>query len=100
MGPIQRLNECKGRLQVKMTTIEYDTAADYIDYPLLGDIKEHYPDADMYKLVEFVDELKRLIWDEEDRKSGFILFSENNINDMKSTIDSLIQALEEEEVDE
>ena len=31
MSTIKRLNKCKDRMSVEMTTIEYDTVADYID---------------------------------------------------------------------
>ena len=96
MSTIKRLNKCKDRMSVKMTTIEYDTVADYIDDGMLGDIKTHYPDMDMSKVIGAVDELKRLIWeDEECSESGFISFSENIINDITTAISELIKILEE-----
>ncbi len=83
---VTRLKSLKNRIKDKITYMEFDTIADYVEVGMQEDII-----SNGYDLQEYVSTLKNLLWDM-DESSGYTL--RTNTQKIHDVIDSIISKLQ------
>ena len=83
---VTRLKSLKNRIKDKMTHMEFDTIADYVEVGMQEDII-----SNGYDLQEYVSTLKNLLWDMDESSEYTLRTNTQKIHDV---IDSIISKLQ------
>ncbi len=88
---VTRLKSLKNRIKDKMTHMEFDTIADYVEVGMQEDIISNGYDLQEYDLQEYVSTLKNLLWDMDESSEYTLRTNTQKIHDV---IDSIISKLQ------